>query len=116
MANNRVFENGRYVAWTNNTGTAVVSGQAVIFDGVGRIGVAQVDIANGATGTVDTEGVYDLPKDTAADVFTKGLANNKISATGKIQLNAGGGTLTTNAYVFEASAANALTVRMKLLG
>ena len=116
MATNRIKENGRYLDYTNSGVTTITSGTPVLYDGVGRVGVVQGDILAGETGVVDTEGVYELPKDVAANVFSAGLANCKISATGTIQLNAGGGTLITNSVITETSPANALTVKMKLFG
>lgn len=116
MATNRIKENGRYLDYVNSGVTTITSGTPVLYDGVGRIGVVQGDILAGETGVVDTEGVYELTKDVAANVFSAGLANCKISATGTIQLNAGAGTEIKNAVVTLASPANALTVMMKLLG
>lgn len=63
MANN-YLKPGNIIDWTNGTGTAVVSGQVVV---IGQIlGVALVDIANGATGSVAIEGVFSVPKVSAA--------------------------------------------------
>lgn len=58
MASNYVQE-GKVIQWTN-AGTAVAAGAVVK---VGKIlGVALVDIANGATGSVAIEGVFTVPK------------------------------------------------------
>lgn len=63
MANN-YLKPGNIIDWTNGTGTAVVSGQVVV---IGQLlGVALVDIANGATGSVAIEGVFSVPKVSAA--------------------------------------------------
>jgi predicted RecA/RadA family phage recombinase len=59
MANNFKSE-GCTKLWTNSTGSAVVSGQ-VVRNGV-RLGVAAVDIANGASGTIYLIGVFTVPK------------------------------------------------------
>lgn len=62
---------GEVIQWTNGTGSAVVSGQVVKVGG-GTLGVAAVDIANGATGSVAIEGVFSgVPKVSAA-VFAQG--------------------------------------------
>ena len=62
---------GNNIPWTNGTAAAVVSGQ-VVRVGPGTLGVAAVDIAIGATGTVAIEGVFsDVPKVSAA-VFAQG--------------------------------------------
>lgn len=71
MAKNLVQEDGVKL-WTNGTGSAVSSGGVVVAGNM--IGVALVDIANGATGSVDfTPGrVFSgIPKVTAA-VFVVG--------------------------------------------
>ncbi len=47
------------MTWTNGTGSAVSSGDLVPVGGT--FGVAQVDIADGASGTLAMEGVYELP-------------------------------------------------------
>lgn len=63
MANN-YLKPGNIIDWTNGTGTAVVSGQVVV---IGKLlGVALVDIANGASGSVQIEGVFSVPKVSAA--------------------------------------------------
>jgi len=56
--------------WTNSTGSAVASGDVVKITNM--LGIALVDIANGASGSVALKGVFsDVPKVTAA-VFTVG--------------------------------------------
>lgn len=118
MATNLVKENGRYMEYTNAGGTTLTGGTPVIWDGVSKLGVVMADIAAGETGIVDTEGVYDLPKKTASDNFTKGLSNFKVDSSNLLVLNAGTGspdTAVSNSYVIEASA-SAATVKVKLLG
>lgn len=59
---------GSTVEWTN-TGSAVTSGAVVT---VGELlGIAAVDIANGATGTVAIEGVFEVACN-SADVISQG--------------------------------------------
>lgn len=59
MANNFKTD-GDVITWTNGTGSAVASGDVVV---IGKImGVAAVDIANGASGSVYLEGVFTVPK------------------------------------------------------
>lgn len=62
MATNYISE-GKVWQYTNS-GSAISSGDVVVMGNV--IGVALVDIANGATGSVAVEGVFDLPKVDAA--------------------------------------------------
>lgn len=59
MADNYV-QPGEVIDWTNGTGSAVAAGDVVK---VGKIlGVALVGIANGATGSVQITGVFEVPK------------------------------------------------------
>jgi predicted RecA/RadA family phage recombinase len=69
MATNYVSD-GDVIQWTNGTGSAVTAGSIVKAGNI--LGVALVDIADGATGSVAIEGVFDnIPKVTAA-VFVQG--------------------------------------------
>ena len=68
MATNYVSD-GNVINWTNGTGSAVSSGDVVATGHC--IGVALVDLANGATGSVALEGVFTVPKVSAA-VFAQG--------------------------------------------
>jgi predicted RecA/RadA family phage recombinase len=63
------IEEGCVLHWVNGTGVAVASGQAVPF-GMFGMAVALVAIAIGASGSVQTEGVFELDK--AAGVITQG--------------------------------------------
>lgn len=62
---------GDVFEWTNATGSDVASGAVVVIGQ--QIGVAQVDIANGAKGSVAMAGVYTVPKISAA-VIAQGEA------------------------------------------
>ena len=66
MAKNFV-QPGDVINWTNG-GTAVVSGGVVVIgtNGDAVLGVALVDIANGASGAVQIRGVFTVPKVSAA--------------------------------------------------
>lgn len=68
MATNYVSD-GNVIQWTNGTGSAVSSGDVVATGHT--LGVALVDIANGASGSVAVEGVFTAPKVSAA-VFVQG--------------------------------------------
>jgi len=59
MANNFI-QRGSVVTWTNSTGSDVASGSVVKM--VHTLGVALVDIPNGASGSVAIEGVFAAPK------------------------------------------------------
>lgn len=68
MARNYVSE-GAVMPWTNTTGNAVVSGQVVAIGHT--IVVALGAIADGAEGPVAVDGVFEVPKVSAA-VFVQG--------------------------------------------
>jgi len=51
---------GDVITWTNGTGSAVVSGQVVRVGNI--LGVALVDIASTASGSVALSGVFTVPK------------------------------------------------------
>jgi predicted RecA/RadA family phage recombinase len=55
---------GDVITWTNGTGSAVVSGQVVRVGNI--LGVALVDIASTASGSVALSGVFTVPKVSAA--------------------------------------------------
>lgn len=63
MARNNV-KPGSIITWTN-AGTAVVAGDVVVVGNaaLGMLGVALVDIANGASGEVALGEVWNLPKE-----------------------------------------------------
>lgn len=63
MASNFI-QPGEVIDWTNGTGSAKSAGDVVA---VGQmLGVALVDIANAATGSVQIRGVFEVPKVSAA--------------------------------------------------
>lgn len=78
MASNYV-QCGDVINWTNG-GSAVSSGDVVV---IGQIlGVALVDIANGATGAVAIEGVYTVPKVSGAVIAQGESLSWDVSAVG----------------------------------
>ena len=54
------IQDGKRITWTNGTGSDVSAGDPVVIGS--QVGVACVDIANGAAGAVQMEGVFQLPK------------------------------------------------------
>lgn len=69
----------------HTAGADITAGSVVVIAGL--LAVAAVDIANGATGTVNLEGVYDLPKVDAAVIGVGETLTYDISA-GKFDDNA----------------------------
>lgn len=59
MANNHIYS-GDVQDWTNDSGSDVVSGQVVAVGAT--LGIAQVDIASGAVGSIAFEDVWAVPK------------------------------------------------------
>ncbi len=64
---NKYIKPGDVIDWYNGTGSAVVSGQPVAI-GKQQMGIALVDIASTATGSVGKEGVFQLAKNTSQAV------------------------------------------------
>lgn len=59
-------QDGQTVTWTNDTGSDVASGQAVVIGG--QLGVAIADIADTESGAVAMEGVFSIPKATGTAI------------------------------------------------
>jgi predicted RecA/RadA family phage recombinase len=107
----KIYDKGDKVPYTNSTGSDIPV-DTPIHIGSGRIGVTCDAIPDGETGTLDVQGVFELPKSTA--VFAMGAApaidDGEIVATGSAV------TTITNGWVFEAANSAATTVLMKLNG
>lgn len=116
MAKNYIKE-GEVITWTNGTGSAVAAGAVVA---IGQIlGVALVDIANGASGAVQLEGVFTAPKVSGAviaageslvwDVSAGAFDDNAATpATGDISGAA--------AFAFEAAGNGVTTLKVCFTG
>lgn len=63
------IQKGDYIEWSNGTGSDVASGDVVPLQHC--VGVAVTDIADGESGTLAIEGVFEVPKVPAA-VFAAG--------------------------------------------
>ena len=113
MATNYV-QKGESLQWVNGTGSAVVSGQVVA---VGqRIGIAADNIASTATGTVYMEGVFNVPKVSAA-VIAQGEMVAWDASEGKFDDNAlslAAGDITNAAIAWEKGIATQTTIDVKL--
>lgn len=108
---------GEVIDWTNGTGSDVASGDVVA---VGQIlGVALVDIASTATGSVQITGVFTVPKVSGAviaagesltwDVSVAKFDDNAaVPATGDITLGA--------AVAFEAAGNGVTSMKVKFTG
>lgn len=119
MATNYV-QDGNVIQWTNS-GSAVSSGDVVAIgsNGDAILGVALVDIANGETGSVQIEGVFDLPKVDAA-VIAQGEYVIWDSSAGKFDDNAAtpaSGDVSDGAIAWEGlGATTSENIKVKLTG
>jgi predicted RecA/RadA family phage recombinase len=108
-------QRGESITWTNGTGSAVVSGQVVAVGNM--IGIALVDIANAATGSVAIEGVFSgIPKVTAA-VFAQGEKLIWDSSAAKFDDSAATpatGDITGGATAYAAGTSSDTTCTIKL--
>ena len=82
MAKN-FYQDGTTMDWSNSTGKAVLSGQAVPVGAMA--GVAHADIPDGGSGVLHTVGVWILPK-VEADTWARGAKlylteDGKLTAT-----------------------------------
>lgn len=110
---------GEVLDYTNNTGSAIASGAVVVAGNL--LGVALVDIANGATGSVGIRGVYVVPKvsgaviaqgesltwDVSAAAFDDKAATpatGDVTGAGAVAFEAAGNGVTTLAVLFTGAA------------
>lgn len=113
MAQNYIQE-GDVISWTNG-GSAVTSGSAVTIGGL--VGVALGDIANGATGQVMLEGVFELTKVTGSGKsFAVGAPVYHDATAGKMDVTDNSAANKLAGYAIEAAGTSATTVKVRLLG
>lgn len=111
------YQKGGIIDWVNGTGAAVASGDVVKMGNI--LGVAMVDIANGATGSVCIDGVFTVPKVTAA-VIAQGDSLTWDVSAGKFDDNAAvaasGDVTGAPAVAFEAGTAAMTELKVKFTG
>lgn len=107
---------GNTITWANATGAAVASGGVVVMKHT--IGVAAVDIADGASGEVSLAGVYTLPKASAAVVVAgeKLLWDASESNFGDSSATPASGDILGSVIAIEAAGNGTTTVKAKLVG
>ncbi|WP_367154658.1 DUF2190 family protein [Methylomonas sp. HYX-M1] len=118
MASNYV-QDGDIIDWANG-GAAVNSGDPVVIgsNSDALIGIALVDIANGATGAVALEGVWEVPKVSAAVIATGEYVMWDASAAA-FDDNAAtpaAGDVSDGAIAWESAGAGVTTIKIKLIG
>ena len=110
---NRV-EDGKCKDWTNGTGSDVSAGDPVVVGN--QIFVASVDIADGASGSLRAEGVFQLPK-TAGSAINEGTAPvYDLSAEAFVPEGTAlaAGDVSGAVVCWETAASAATTVKVKL--
>lgn len=100
-------QNGDVLDYT--AGSAISAGQVLVI-GV-RIGVALTAIANGATGAVAVEGVFEIAK-LSSDTMAQGALVYWDNANSRMTTTAGGNTLA--GYAFRAAGNGATTVEVNI--
>ncbi len=104
MAQNRI-QDGEVLPYKNTTSDLIPSGSLVVLEAV--VGVATVDIAADEEGSVNTTGVWELPKK-AGDEVAQGTA--VYFAGGEVTVTDGG--TPSIGYCFRAAAADAATIEV----
>lgn len=114
MANNHV-QPGKVLDYVNDTGVAIVSGQVVKAGAL--LGVALVNIAPGATGSVAVDGVFAVPK-VAGTAITQGasLVFKAGSKAFTVGTPAAGDVSGAAAVAFGAATSAATVVNVKFTG
>jgi len=106
MSKNQI-QDGKYMAYV---ASAAISSGAPVAVG-GRVGVAVADIANGESGTLCMEGVFNLSKE--AEAIAQGVAVY-LKSNGKVTATASGNTAC--GYAFEGAGSSDATMAVKLNG
>ena len=109
MSKGTFWQCGESIDFTNDGTAAIEANTLVVFGD--HVGVAGTDIAVGETGSLFVEGVWEIPKDSAAidagaSVYFDGTAGSATKGSGAALAG----------YAVEAAAADDATVKVKLLG
>lgn len=112
-------QDGDIIDWTNG-GSAKSSGDVVVIgsNGDALIGIALTDIAGSATGSVALEGVFEVPKVSAA-VIAQGEYVIWDASAGAFDDNAAtpaSGDVSEAAIAWEAAGNGVTTIQVKLIG
>jgi len=108
MAKNYVQE-GDVIDYVNASGSTITSGTAVLIGA--RLGVALADIANGATGSVQVEGVFTVPK-LGTDVVAAGALLYWDNTNKRLTTTASGNTLSGFAVAAAGSGVTAVNIKI----
>lgn len=116
MATNYI-QPGTVIDYTNATGSTITSGSVVKINKI--LGVAIADIANGATGPVQIEGVFDCPKLSGAVIAAGESLTWDVSAGNfddQLATPATGDVTGAAAVAFEAAGNGVTTLAVKFTG
>ena len=108
MAKNYVQE-GDVIDYVNASGSTITSGTAVLIGA--RLGVTLADIANGATGSVQVEGVFTVPK-LGTDVVAAGALLYWDNTNKRLTTTASGNTLSGFAVAAAGSGVTAVNIKI----
>ncbi|PKR54408.1 DUF2190 family protein [Thalassospira marina] len=105
---------GASLLWLNNTGAIVSSGAPVVVGN--QIGVAAVDIANGESGTVHMENVFNLPKSAGSAIVQGDAVIYDVSASAFVPSSAvaAEGDIVGACTAWEAGEAAATAIAVKI--
>lgn len=107
-------QQGETLSYANSSGSTIAAGSAVVVGN--QIGVAKADIADGESGPLAMDGVFELPKVTAA-VIAQGEDVAWDVSTGKFddnQITPAAGDITGACTAWEAAGNGATTVKVKI--
>lgn len=108
MAKNYVQE-GDVIDYANASGSTITSGTPVLIGA--RLGVALADIANGATGSVQVEGVFTVTK-LGTDTVAAGALLYWDNTNKRLTTTASGNTLA--GFAVAAAGSGVITVNIKI--
>ncbi|WP_445354546.1 DUF2190 family protein [Microbulbifer sp. EKSA008] len=116
MATNFV-QDGRMLDYTNSTSAKITSGQVVAVGAV--LGVAMDDIAVGESGVIGIDGVFTVPKVSAAEV-NQGETLTRVVASSSFDNNAAtaatGDITGATAFAAEAAGSSVTSFAVKFTG
>lgn len=109
MAKGTYIQKGEIIDYTNSSGVAIGYGDVVLL--TSRIGIAAENIPSGMTGSLKTEGVYELPAVNNA-AFTVGDPLYWDGTAGNLTKTASGNILA--GWCFEAKATATAVAKIKI--
>ncbi|HEY0915647.1 MAG TPA: DUF2190 family protein [Solimonas sp.] len=113
----KAYQDGKVIDWVNGTGATVTANSVVRMGNI--LGVALVDVANGATGSVAVDGVFTCAKVSAA-VIAQGESLTWDASASAFDDNAAtpatGDVTGAPAVAFESAGNGVTTLKVKFTG